>query len=198
MALAGAGALRRMSATYHAATRAREIVRSTPAYTVSDADDLMAGSLGLDLDITKPVPPFFPVLRNEDGLFGSHLRLTAPDARLGFCPIALLHAPPDVRVNAADAKTRGAGRLSCVDLVLLGLATAHFLAMVGQNIYPAIFVLYAGYRYGWDERAVGLCLAAVGVSSIVVQVVFSAAVGARPSDLEKISATKAVLLRLAR
>lgn len=111
-------------ATYHAATRSREIVRSTTAYTVSDADDLMAGSLGLDLDVERPVPPFFPVLRNEDGLFGSHLRLTAPESRIGFCPVALVHAPPETRANAPDAGTRGAGRLSCVDLVLLGLATA--------------------------------------------------------------------------
>ncbi|MEQ1568368.1 MAG: TCR/Tet family MFS transporter [Myxococcota bacterium] len=50
-----------------------------------------------------------------------------------------------------------------------GLAAAHLLAAVGQNVYPAVLVLYAGYRYGWDERAMGLTLAAVGVSSIVVQ-----------------------------
>ena len=34
---------------------------------------------------------------------------------------------------------------------------------------PAVFVLYAGYRYGWDERMNGLALAVVGVTSIVVQ-----------------------------
>jgi DHA1 family tetracycline resistance protein-like MFS transporter len=32
-----------------------------------------------------------------------------------------------------------------------------------------VFVLYAAYRYGWDERAVGLTLAGVGVCSIIVQ-----------------------------
>jgi DHA1 family tetracycline resistance protein-like MFS transporter len=30
-------------------------------------------------------------------------------------------------------------------------------------------VLYMGYRYGWDERTVGLVLALVGICSIVVQ-----------------------------
>ena len=30
-------------------------------------------------------------------------------------------------------------------------------------------VLYAGYRYGWDARAIGLLVAAVGVGSVVVQ-----------------------------
>jgi MFS transporter, DHA1 family, tetracycline resistance protein len=34
---------------------------------------------------------------------------------------------------------------------------------------PSTFVLYAGYRYGWDVKAVGLTLAIVGVCSMVVQ-----------------------------
>ena len=34
---------------------------------------------------------------------------------------------------------------------------------------PATFVLYAGYRYGWDARAVGLTLGVIGACSAVVQ-----------------------------
>ena len=34
---------------------------------------------------------------------------------------------------------------------------------------PAVFVLYAAYRYGWDETTVGLTLAFVGVCSALVQ-----------------------------
>ena len=34
---------------------------------------------------------------------------------------------------------------------------------------PAVVVLYAGYRFGWTEKVVGLALAAVGASSVVVQ-----------------------------
>jgi len=32
-----------------------------------------------------------------------------------------------------------------------------------------VFVLYAGYRYGWGETAVGLTLAFVGICSAIVQ-----------------------------
>jgi DHA1 family tetracycline resistance protein-like MFS transporter len=32
-----------------------------------------------------------------------------------------------------------------------------------------VFVLYAGYRYGWDERAVGLAMALVGICAVIVQ-----------------------------
>ena len=52
---------------------------------------------------------------------------------------------------------------------LAGLASANFLAYVAHVVLPSTFVLYAGYRYGWDESAVGLCLSAVGISAIIVQ-----------------------------
>jgi DHA1 family tetracycline resistance protein-like MFS transporter len=52
---------------------------------------------------------------------------------------------------------------------LLGLATVSFLQNLAHVVLPSVFVLYASYRYDWDERAVGLTLAAVGVCSAVVQ-----------------------------
>jgi DHA1 family tetracycline resistance protein-like MFS transporter len=51
---------------------------------------------------------------------------------------------------------------------LAGLAGANFFYFVGHNIYPAIFVFFAQYRYGWDPRMVGLAMTAVGVMSIIV------------------------------
>ena len=44
---------------------------------------------------------------------------------------------------------------------------------------PAVFVLYAGYRYGWGETIVGLTLAFVGVCSAVVQGVLVGPIVAR-------------------
>jgi DHA1 family tetracycline resistance protein-like MFS transporter len=52
---------------------------------------------------------------------------------------------------------------------LLGLASVLFLGNLAHEVLPNVFVLYAGYRYGWDERAVGLTLAGVGVCAAVVQ-----------------------------
>jgi len=52
---------------------------------------------------------------------------------------------------------------------LLGLAGVVFLSNVAHAALPATFVLYAGYRYGWDARAVGLVLAGVGLCSAAVQ-----------------------------
>jgi len=36
-------------------------------------------------------------------------------------------------------------------------------------VLPSTFVLYATYRYGWDEKTVGLTLAMVGLCAMVVQ-----------------------------
>jgi DHA1 family tetracycline resistance protein-like MFS transporter len=52
---------------------------------------------------------------------------------------------------------------------LKGLAGVTFLSGLAHAVLPATMVLYTGYRYGWDERAVGLALAVVGICSAAVQ-----------------------------
>jgi DHA1 family tetracycline resistance protein-like MFS transporter len=52
---------------------------------------------------------------------------------------------------------------------LSGLAVVVFLSNLAHAALPATFVLYAGYRYGWDARDVGFVLAAVGICSAIVQ-----------------------------
>ncbi|MHB8528649.1 MAG: TCR/Tet family MFS transporter [Caulobacteraceae bacterium] len=52
---------------------------------------------------------------------------------------------------------------------LLGLASVNFLLFLAQNVLPTIFVLYAGYRYGWTPRTLGFTFMATGIAGIVVQ-----------------------------
>ena len=52
---------------------------------------------------------------------------------------------------------------------MTGLAAVDFLANVAHQVLPSVFVLYAAYRYGWGETAVGLTLAFVGICSAIVQ-----------------------------
>jgi DHA1 family tetracycline resistance protein-like MFS transporter len=52
---------------------------------------------------------------------------------------------------------------------LLGLQLANFFAQLAHVSLPAVFVLYATYRYGWDAKTVGLTLALVGICSMIVQ-----------------------------
>ena len=52
---------------------------------------------------------------------------------------------------------------------LSGLAAANFLVNLAHVVFPTVFVLFAGYRFGWDESAVGLSMAMFGLASIIVQ-----------------------------
>ena len=51
---------------------------------------------------------------------------------------------------------------------LFGLAIVNFVGSIAHEALPTIFVLYAMYRYGWNERTVGLAIAAVGLCSALV------------------------------
>ena len=52
---------------------------------------------------------------------------------------------------------------------LFGLAGVNFLDNLAHAVLPSVSVLYMSYRYGWNERDVGLTLAGVGVASVIVQ-----------------------------
>jgi DHA1 family tetracycline resistance protein-like MFS transporter len=79
--------------------------------------------------------------------------------------------PPERRMpfSWARANPIGAFRLLATHAELIGLAAANFFGLLAHQVLPSAFVLYAGYRYGWGERNVGLTLAFVGVCSAVVQ-----------------------------
>ena len=79
--------------------------------------------------------------------------------------------PPDQRAPWSWRKANPVGSLMLLrsHAELYGLAAANFLAQMAHVALPTVFVLYAGYRYGWGERAVGFTLALVGVCAIVVQ-----------------------------
>ena len=81
--------------------------------------------------------------------------------------------PKDRRVPFAwrNANPLGALKLLGSHPMLAGLARSFFLVNLAQVVLPSITVLYMHYRYGWDTRAVGLMLAGVGISSLLVQVV---------------------------
>jgi DHA1 family tetracycline resistance protein-like MFS transporter len=63
----------------------------------------------------------------------------------------------------------GALRLLGSHPQLLGLSGSMFLYHMSHNVFPAIFVLHAGYRFGWGEGMVGLGLAGFAVCSAIVQ-----------------------------
>jgi DHA1 family tetracycline resistance protein-like MFS transporter len=63
----------------------------------------------------------------------------------------------------------GSLRLLARHRELLGVAAVAFLYHFAHVVLPSVAVLYTSYRYGWDNKTMGLTLAAVGVASGVVQ-----------------------------
>lgn len=52
---------------------------------------------------------------------------------------------------------------------LFGLAGVTFLSSLAHESLPNTFVLYAMYRYKWDQQTIGLALATVGICYGIVQ-----------------------------
>jgi DHA1 family tetracycline resistance protein-like MFS transporter len=48
------------------------------------------------------------------------------------------------------------------------LVGIHFLGNLAQQSMPTLLVLYGGYRYGWDARAVGFVLSGLGLGLTLV------------------------------
>jgi hypothetical protein len=82
--------------TYRNAMSSRQLLRGVTTPTIGKDSFCMSFNLGLDN--RYDLPPFMPVSRNEDGLFGVTLARCLDDAYFGFLPCALRHAPPETRV----------------------------------------------------------------------------------------------------
>ncbi|WP_226468658.1 TCR/Tet family MFS transporter [Luteimonas panaciterrae] len=67
------------------------------------------------------------------------------------------------------ANPLGALRLLRSHPELTGLATVNFLLYFSHHVFSAVFVLYAGHRYGLGAWQVGLMLALAGVLELIVQ-----------------------------
>lgn len=111
--------------------------------------------------------------------------LGAADPRLPFWvagSLALVNAaygffvlpeslPPEKRrpFKWSNANPMGSLQLLLRHPGLVGLASVSVMYHLVHHVLPSVFVLYVGYRYGWNPRDTGLALAAVGVMSIIVQ-----------------------------
>jgi MFS transporter, DHA1 family, tetracycline resistance protein len=96
--------------------------------------------------------------------------LSLLNAMYGFWVLPESHLP-EKRASFKWSRANPMGSLALLrsHSELLGLAIVNFLYYLAHEVLPSTFVLYAGFRYGWNERTVGLTLAGVGVCSGVVQ-----------------------------
>jgi hypothetical protein len=74
---------------FRLALSSREVARAVRQTTVTDESALMTYCAALDN--SEMLPPFNPVGFNEDGLFGSLLRMCDPSAYIAQLPVAVVH-----------------------------------------------------------------------------------------------------------
>ena len=66
-----------------------------------------------------------------------------------------------------NANPVGALKLLRSHRELFGLAVVNFLSYLAHEIYATVWVLYSMYRYNWNEKAIGISLAVVGIASMI-------------------------------
>jgi MFS transporter, DHA1 family, tetracycline resistance protein len=82
-------------------------------------------------------------------------------------PESLVRENRQPKLQWKSANPLGALRLLRSHPDLLGLAVINFLGYVAHEVYLTVWILYAMYRFNWDQRMVGIGLAVVGISSMV-------------------------------
>jgi hypothetical protein len=126
---------------YRLAVSSREILRIAPRLTLRRAPPLMSTSVAFDH--RQLLPPFLPVLRDEDGMFCETLLCCFEDAHVAHLPRAILHAAQPGRRYEPD-RVRVASVRRLADLVTQytrGIAAGMTLAgpvdrmrMLGRSI----------------------------------------------------------------
>lgn len=92
-------------ASYRTALTSREVIRQATATTVCQGGTSMGMFLGLDM--RELLPPFMPLYRSEDGVFGAILAHCDRDACVAHLPFSLPHLPARQRQYAGgDARIR--------------------------------------------------------------------------------------------
>ena len=103
-------------ASCRSAIESRQLARAPARTTLAESGPCMALALGLDN--RGLLPPFLPVMRNQDGVFGALRRLCLPGTAVAYLPWVVEHSPPGDRRATVEQILRGAGRMRLADLVL--------------------------------------------------------------------------------
>jgi len=104
--------------TYDSAFTSREVMRSVNCASIYHGTQLMGTVLGIDN--RNLLPPFMPVQRNEDGVFGFLLSVCFDHSFFGYLPWAILHAA-ESRKYSPNYMAHVADRI-LTDLIIFTLA----------------------------------------------------------------------------
>jgi hypothetical protein len=110
--------------TYSLACHSREVLRVVNSLTVSDDWWVTATIAGFDN--SNLLPPFMPIQRNEDGVFGEVLRRCFTYGYFGHLPWAVLHAPIKSRFYTDNDLFKKATGIRFCDVVFSLMSLCEF------------------------------------------------------------------------
>ena len=114
LSLEGA-ARERLLENYEVYRATRSVQRSPDAATISNTRFLMTPHAAFD--VRGVLPPFPPVARNADGVFGGALRTCMPESCTAFLPWSVEHRPPEARKANFDEILTFIGRPRANDVL---------------------------------------------------------------------------------
>lgn len=107
----------RSESGYRSAFASREVFRVISRATVTEGLwNFQTGSIGYDN--RSLLPPFFPVQRGQDGLFGVILRQCFGSSYIGHLPWAIFHNPAKARTYRPDEFWQQATRIPMIGIVM--------------------------------------------------------------------------------
>ena len=106
---------------YRAAIKNRLILRAPANFVLTNVSHTQAHCLAVDN--TDCIPPFLPMLRGEDGVFGLLLARCVPNSLFGLIPRAILHSPDRVREFTPQAAISSAGRFTVSETIMALICT---------------------------------------------------------------------------
>lgn len=104
-------------ASYRTAVTSRDHLRAVRTPALSRGGFLMTTAIAFDM--RQVMPPFFPVFRCEDNLYGDVLRCCRPNDWVGHVPTSLVHHPEETRRYAHPAGEEPGVRLHMAALTSL-------------------------------------------------------------------------------
>jgi hypothetical protein len=107
--------LLRSHTDYFLASKSRVVFRSVSRPRIGRLTNY--NTTAMAFDNREVLPPFIPIARGEDHLFGHTLRYCFDGAMVGDLPWAILHAPSEVRIFLPGAAQESASGIQLAGLV---------------------------------------------------------------------------------
>lgn len=110
---------------YNSAIKNRLILRGAKCFFVTHAVHSQTHCLAVDNQ--KVVPPFLPIMRGQDGLFGLLVSKCIPNSLFGVVPRAILHSPQRAREFAPKAAIASSSRVQLSEAIMALVSTYSFI-----------------------------------------------------------------------